>query len=237
MAWLKSSRFMRLLNSVKKGFSKLAKKFSYDFWEEMEKNEVAKAPNPYKAAVLWYQENYLNAPEKFVKRRALQPGTLVMFDYDTPKTEDKLEWWDRQPLVLVLQPFITKEDKIRITGINLHLLPPNIRRLVLYQAFLIYKSEYTAQLFTDKAALQVNIEWQVIKKQLDKFGAGFAFRMYIQNLMRNVVEFNQDDWKYAVYIPSRAYEKTNLTELEKLWREYIRTQKNKVKTAGESHIH
>jgi hypothetical protein len=236
MRFLKNSRFSRLLDTVKKGFSKLAKKFSYDFWEEMNNNSVAKAANPYKAAGQWYIENYVNNPEKLIKSRMLQPGSLVIFDYDTPKTEDKLEWWDRNPLVLVLQPRITKDEKILAQGINLHLLPNNIRKLVLYQAFLIYKSEYTAQLFSDKNALQVNLQWSVIKKQLDKFGAGFAFRSYYFSLMRNVFEFNQDDWKYAIHIQSRAYEKTNIVELEKLWKDYVKKQGRKINTAGESHI-
>jgi hypothetical protein len=162
---------------------------------------------------------------------------LCIFDYDTPKTEDKLEWWDRNPLVLVLQPFITKEDKIRVMGINLHLLPMNIRKLVLYQAFHMYKAAYSAKLFTDrKNDLQVNIQWQVIKKQLDKVGSDFAIRMYIQQLMKNVIEFNQEDWAKAVYIPSRAYEKTNLAELERLWKEHVKKMGSKINTAGESHL-
>ncbi len=231
-----SSRFSKLLNAVKKGFSRLASKFSYDFWEEMHNNDVAKSVNPPKAAVKWYKDNYQNNPDKYVKRRVLQPGSLCIFDYDTPKFADTLDYWDRNPLVLVLQPFITKEEKIRVMGINLHLLPPNIRKLVLYQAFLMYKSEYTAQLFTDKRALQVNIEWHVIKKQLEKFSAGFAVRMYLQSLMKNVIEFNQDDWSKAIWLPSRAYEKTDIQKLEKLWKEYVKNQGRKVNTAGESHL-
>jgi hypothetical protein len=84
--------------------------------------------------------------------------------------------------------------------------------------------------------LQVNIEWQVIKKQLEKFGAGFAIRLYVPNLMKNVIEFNQDDWSKAVWIPSRAYEKTDMQKLEKLWKEYVKNQGRKVNTAGEGHI-
>ena len=235
MRFLQSSRFGKLLSAVKKGFSRLTSKFSYDFWYELENNEIAKSSNPFKTAVKWYYDNYQNNPEKYVKRRVLQPGTLCIFDYDTPIHEDKLEYWDRNPLVLVLQPFYTKEEKIRVMGINLHLLPPNIRKLVLYQAFYMYKSEYTAQLFTDKAAVQVNIEWSVIKKQLEKVGASFGLRMYSQQLMRNVIEFNQEDWARAVYLPSRAYEKTSVEKLEREWKIFVKNQGRKINTAGEGH--
>jgi hypothetical protein len=236
MSIIQQSRFTRLLNSVKKGFSKLASKFSYDFWEKINNNEVAKSANPYAEAIKWYQKNYQNNPSKYVKRRLMQPGSLCIFDYKTPKYEDTLDFFDTQPLVLCLQPFVTKDEKIRVMGINLHLLPPNIRRLVLYQAFLMYKSEYTAQLFTDKNALQVNVRWQDIKRQLEKYGAGFAVRMYIPSLQMNTIEFNVEDWDKAVWIPSAKYTRTSIADLEKRWKEYVKNQGKKIRTAGESHI-
>lgn len=236
MSIIKQSRFGRLLSSVKKTFSRLSAKFTYDFWERMQNNEIAKSSNSDKAAVKWYYDNYQNNPDKYVKRRIMLPGTLCIFDYDTPKYADTLDFWDRNPLVLVLTPFYTKEEKIRILGINLHLLPPKIRQLVLYQAFLMYKSEYTAQLFSDKKALQVNVSWKVIKKQLDKFGIGFACRMYIPSLQKNIIEFNVDDWDKAIWIPSRAYSKTNVNDLERRWKEYVKQQGRKIATAGESHL-
>lgn len=236
MALFNTSRFNKLLNSVKRGFQKLASKFSYDFWKQMTENEIAKSANPGKVAVDWYYKTYQNNPEKYVKRRIIKPGTLVIYDYNDPIHKDTLKYWDMNPLVLVMQPFITKKQVIRSMGINLHLLPKNIRMLVLYQCFLIYKNEYTSQLFTDKEATQINISWRVIKKQLEKYGAGFAIRMYDNERMTNVIEFNQDDWKYAIHIPSRKYNKTNIIELEKMWKEYIKNKGKKVQTAGESHL-
>lgn len=236
MRFLKSSRFNRLLGSVKKGFKRLANRFSFDFWDEMTTNEIAKSANPQKSAVNWYYDNYKNNPKRRIKRRIVQQGSLVIFDYDTPKFEDTLEWFDRNPLVLVLAPYYTNDEKVRVLGINLHLLPYSTRMLVLYQAFLIYKTEYTAQMFSDRDALQVNIEWQVIKKQLEKYGAGFAVRMYIPKLMRNIIEFNMDDWKYAIHIPSRAYQDTDIRKLERDWQAYIKKQKSKVQTADSTHL-
>lgn len=235
MALVRKSRFNRLLRSVKQGFRRLSAKFSYDFWERIQTNDIAVSSNPAKNAIKWYKDNYVNNPDRYVKRRIMQPGTLCMFDYDNPIHKDTLDFWDTQPLVLVLQPFITKDEKIRTMGINLHLLPPKIRQLVLYQAFLLYKSEYTAQLFTDKKALQVNVNWRQIKRQLERYGAGFAIRMYAPHRQKNIVEFRQEDWDRAIYIPSKGYSKTNVTELEKLWRAFVKNQGRKIRTAGEGH--
>lgn len=235
-ALIKQSRFNRLLGSVRKTFKRLTSKWTYDFWDSMQNNEIAKASNPEAEAVKWYRNNYQNNPDKYVKRRIMLPGTLCIFDYDTPKYADVLDFYDRNPLVLVLTPFYTKEEKIRILGLNLHLLPPKIRQLVLYQAFLMYKTEYVAQLFSERKALQVNVSWQTIKKQLERYGAGFAVRMYIPSLQKNIIEFNVDDWDKAIWIPSRAYAKTNVNDLERRWKDYVKNQGRKVATAGESHI-
>lgn len=231
-----SSRFNRLFTSVRKTFNRMAAKHSYDFWKDLENNDIAKSSNPKKAAVKWYYDVYQNNPKKRIKRKIMRPGTLVMFDYDDPLTKDTLEYWDRNPLVLVVEPYLTKNEVLRVQGINLHLLPPNIRKLVLYQAFYLYKDAYTAKLYTDKDALQVNMAWQAIKMQLMKYGAGFAFRRYAVSRQMNIIEFNQEDWTKAVYIPSRAYEKTSVMELEKMWREYVKKQGNKIATGGESHM-
>ena len=236
MGLIQSSRFGRLLGSVKKQFQRLASKLSYDFWDELTTNEIATARNPGDAAVTWYRKTYQNNPDKWVKKRLMQPGCLYLFDYETPKYADTLDFWDKNPLVLCLTPFITKDEKIRILGINLHLLPPKIRHLVIYQVFLMYKGAYTSQLFSDKGSTQVNVRWQDVKKQLDKFACSFALRMYIPSLQKNIVEFNQEDWKYAAYIPSAAYSKTNVADLEKRWKEYVKKQGKKSNTAGESHL-
>lgn len=222
-----TSRFQRLFNAVKKPFQRLVKKFAYDFYEDMMNNEIAKSSNPEKEAMKWFKENYAKNPRKYVKRKAMKVGTLVVFDYDDPLTKDDLEYWDRNPLVLVVEPYITKGQVIRVQGINLHLLPPNIRKLVLYQAWYLYKEAYTAQMFTNKDALQVNIEWQTIKSHLAKFSAGFAFRRYAIDKQKNIIEFNQEDWSKAVWLPSRKLQDITQAKLEKKYYEYVKKMNSK----------
>lgn len=229
-----TSRFSRLFGAVKKQFSKMTAKYTYDFYDDLMNGEIAKSFNPQQAAILWYRKTYQNNPAKYVKRRLIEPGTLVIFDYDVPLGVDTLDYWDRNPLVLVLQPYVTKDEKIRVRGINLHLLPQNIRKLVLWQAFYMYKTAYSAKLFKDTNALQVNIEWKAIEKQLKKYGAGFAFRSYSPQRQKNIIEFNQEDWAKAAWIPSRKYEKTTIQKLEREWTAYV--NKAKPATAGEKHI-
>lgn len=231
MAW--GSRFKKLFDLAKKPFEKLVKKHNYDFYKDMMNNEIAKSSNPEKKALEWFKENYLNNPSKYKSgRRAPKVGSLITFNYYDPLTKDKLAFWDTNPLVLIIEPFINKDEVIRAQGINLHLLPPNIRKLVLYQAWYMYKESYTAQMFDNINSLQVHIEWQVIKNHLKKFSAGFAFRRYALSRMSNVLEFNQEDWAKAVWIPSTKYERKSFAEIEKLYQEYVK--KNNSITGGES---
>jgi hypothetical protein len=60
--------------------------------------------------------------------------------------------------------------------------------------------------------------------------------MYVPSLQKNIIEFNQDDWDKAIWIPSRAYSKTNINDLERRWKEYVKQQGRKIATAGESHL-
>jgi len=237
MGFLSNSRFGKLLSSVKKGLERLTNKYSYDFWDDIQNNEIAKSTRPEKEAVAWYRSQYMNNPDRQLKRRIMMPGTLCIFDYDNPKYKDVLDFYDTQPLVLCLTPFMTKDEKVRVLGINLHLLPPRIRKLVLYQAFYLYKAEYTAKLANNKNSdrMQVNINWRSIKRQLEQYGAGFAIRMYLPSLQKNVIEFTQEDWAKAVYIPSKGYAKIGPAKLEQKWREFVKQQGRKVKTAGDGH--
>lgn len=70
---------------------------------------------------------------------------------------------------------------------------------------------------------------------LEKYGAAFAVRMYIPQRMTNVVEFLQDDWDKAIWIPSKGFHKTTAEKLEHEWKEFVKKQGSKIHTAGEGH--
>ena len=51
----------------------------------------------------------------------VKPGNLYMFFYD-PKTKEDLPYWDKFPMVLVLENYSDG-----FLGLNLHYLPPKFR--------------------------------------------------------------------------------------------------------------
>lgn len=230
---INKGRFSKIVKGVRGLFSKFVNKFQYDFWDEMNSNDIAKSSNPGKNAVSWYRKNYMKNPDAFYQRKMMKMGHLYIFDYDDPIHKKTLEYFDTQPLVLCIGHIVTKDDKVRNLGINLHLLPPKVRRLVLFQIYYMYKSAFSKNLNASKQG-KVKVRWQSIVKPLEKFGIGFCIRMYAPNRQTNVINFKQEDWDKAIWIPSKGYSKITANGLEKEWKDYVKNKKTKL-VSGESH--
>lgn len=198
------------------------------------KNDIARSPNPEREAVKWYREEYSKNAERYLRGKFLSQGRLYLFDYKDPKYKKELAFFDTQPLVLSLGPVKTKLGT-RVIGLNLHLLPPNVRRLVLYQIYYMFKARYSSNLYKNTQK-DVPVSWKAIVKPLEKFGIGFCIRMYIPERQKNVVEFLQEDWAKAIWIPSAGYAKIGPRQLEAEWRKFVKENRRKTRlVSGESH--
>ena len=96
-----------------------------------------------KEAENWYQ-NGLKAFSKTPSDNAktnmrFRPGHIYIFSYLNPITESTLDWWDKNPMVLALDP--SKEAKHNDLGINLNLLPIRLRTQLLDKVYDVYKSQ------------------------------------------------------------------------------------------------
>lgn len=197
---------------------------TYDLWDLIHKHPWLKETNPYKKARDWYIK--ISRDEMHhLRGQFMVPGKLYIFNYDTPKYQDVLPWFDTQPLVLSLGPIKTKEG-IRNLGLNMHLLPPTIRRIVLVKIFEMNKSIYKDQLFNE-VQKQVPVKWQELIKPLEKYGIAFCIRMYIPELQRNIVEFKYEEWKDAIYIESKGLNKITFEELRIEWANFVHKSGNK----------
>lgn len=207
---------------------------TYDLWKEIENHEWLKSGRPDKFAIDWYRNKISVDKDYHFKAALLRQGFLYTYNYDTPKYKDVLDYFDTQPLVIAFGSIQTNEG-LRDIGINLHLLPPRIRRIVIYKIFEIYRNSYKDQLFAKRSALKVvQVNWKQIAVPLFKYGAAFAIRMYIPELRRNTIEFKYEDWSSAIYIPSKKLSKITQTELENLWRKFVKDQNKKGMKLSES---
>lgn len=184
---------------------------------------------PASKASSWLFKTVFKDPKTFgYNRRLLYAGGLFTFEYKNPKYKGTsvLPWFDKYPLVLSLGPKVT-EQGIRNFGINLHLLPPRIRVIVICAVFEIYKKSYRYQVFTKNNA-PIDINYYVVVKKLEQLGVKFAVRMYIPNRQNQIVRFPIKEWHRAIFIPSRGYDSIRSAQLIKEWKEFNKRNGNSI---------
>ena len=71
----------------------------------------------------FYKQSSLNKARRYLE------GRMYTFFYDA-KTKDKLPYWDRFPVVLILDL-----NQTGFTGLNFHYIPPRYRVRLLYELY------------------------------------------------------------------------------------------------------
>ena len=219
---------MPILRNIQKALGRFTNKLiyswkDYDLWREIEHNSWKDKGDTRAQAKRWLEKEVMRDPSYHHRARLLTQGKLYIFDYDHPKYENILDYFDTQPLVISLGS-VNTANGLRDIGLNLHLLPPRYRRLVMVRIFEMYKNTYKSELFS-KNQKAVHVEWQRIVQPLYRYGVGFCIRMYIPELRNRVMQFRYEDWKNAIYIESKGLSKITVEQLEKEWAKYVRTHK------------
>jgi len=237
MGFIKKTRFdnfiKKRLSGLKRVLSKAQATISYNFWKEINSNDVADANRPDKAAIKWFKD-YRKDTDVQHRREFMKQGHLYIFEYKDPKYKDVLDFFDTQPLVLCLGQTKSVEYALNNIGINLHLLPPKVRRLVLFEVWQMFRTSFKSNLYS-KNQKPTKIYWEDIKKPLEKYGIDFAIRSYIPPRQTNTIEFKQEDWSKAIWLPSAGYSKITAPQLEKKWREHVKKAKIGGIVGSESH--
>jgi hypothetical protein len=124
------------------------------------------------------------------------PGKIYVFRYETPVTEG-LEWWDKNPIVLALDPHAGNE-----VGINLNLLPVELKETLLDDVHTRLMGQITTSSTrapeNAKAQSGLNLTYDGAKRYLDRYGFGFAVRQYKPNLKGNQAVVSYENWAKIV---------------------------------------
>ena len=176
------------------------------------------------AAEEWYTNSLKSFNNKTVVQRggAFQPGKLYVFRYDTPITEN-LEWWDRNPVVLALDPY-----KGNDVGINLNILPTNVKETLLDDLHI----RLNGQIKTNEnrarnnapAQGQLNLTYQGAKRWLDQYGFGFAVRQYKRNLKGGQAVVSYENWAKIVLCNFADLEGITEGVLRAMYRKYYNSR-------------
>lgn len=145
----------------------------------------------------WYEFGKSSSIEKGVHSKGgrFQPGKIYVFRY-TPKYANELMWYDSNPVVLALDP-----DGNNDVGINLNLLPINIKENLLDRVYSVFEDEINRKTVggdKNDASRQgsLSLNWQDAKRFLASYR--FAIRQYIPNRKVGQAVVSYENWAKIV---------------------------------------
>jgi len=149
-----------------------------------------------RVAEKWFDTSKKSRANKSVVTtgRRFMPGKIYVFEYKTPKGIDRLEWWDRNPVVLALDPY-----KGNDVGINLNLLPVTVKEELLDMVYDRLQGQIKSQSLGSRKGNaeiqgQIQFSYEGARSFLKQYGYDFAIRQYIPNLKSNQAVIAYENW-------------------------------------------
>ena len=153
--------------------------------------------------------------------RYMLPGMFAMFGYREPKYKEQLQYYDATPAVIFFGITRTKESTIREIGFNLHYFPPFARAKIINLVYNVFKAYYNK--YFNEVPTRPNrfVDYNVLRKMLNRYGIGFGLRMYIPVLRGKTYIMP------TRMIPTLAYTEghfngATLGQIQRYWRKFRR---------------
>lgn len=131
---------------------------------------------------------------EIVKRPRM--GDMIMFLYQA-KTKDKLPYWDRFPLVILIDKYPDG-----YLGLNLHYLPPR-QRAILLKRLMDLTNNNKLNNTTRMARATYGLLKGATKFKLFKP----CVKRYLNSNMGRMIRVNPEDWQSAIYLPVERFQK------------------------------
>lgn len=175
----------------------------------------------------WYDKAAKSVREGAVakNRSPFKTGMIYVFRYEKPKHIETLPWWDKNPVVLALDPTDGGND----LGINLNLLPPDIKEDLLDMVYERMKAMINGQTkgtAADNATVQkaIRLEYKGAKKFLKQYGFDFAIRQYIPQLKSNQKVVSYENWARIALCDFLELEGITISELKAQFRNHLKNK-------------
>ena len=150
--------------------------------------------------------------EKFRQTNQFKLGRLYFFSYD-PKGKDDLPYYDKFPLVLVLEKY-----NDGFLGLNLHYLPIRYR-----VAFLGKLLEFASMNDKDEIT-RIRITYDILNatKRLKEFRP--CIKQYLMsNVKSKILAVEPHEWEVATFLPIHQFKKA---KPQKVWEDSIEQIRN-----------
>ena len=168
------------------------------------------------AAESWFEDSKESIREGAVQStaRRFRPGQVYVFRYDDPKYATE---WDRNPCVLALDPAGNND-----CGINLNLLPPNVKEELLdvvYERFQGYLKSQEGKPAKNQAPL--SLTYDGAKGFLGQFGFDFAIRQYIPSRKTKQAVVGYEHWSRIALIDFLQLEGMGVGKIRAMFRNHL----------------
>lgn len=149
------------------------------------------------------------------------PGMFAVFGYRSPKYKEHLDYYDATPAVIFFGITRTKESTIRELGFNLHYFPPFARARIITLVYNVFKQYYNKYFNDVPTRPNMMVDYNTLKRMLDKYGIGFGLKMYIPVLRGKTYILP------TRLVPTLAYTEghfngATLGQIQRYWRRFKR---------------
>jgi hypothetical protein len=187
--------------------------------------------NPYKWLLNEMKDEKSTRVEKLKKSTDLDPGKIYIFQYDAI-TADRLAYWDKMPIMLMLGRYISPNGSLLYKGINISWYPPKYRDMIVNKLRKGYSGMYKdaikkkPQKASEQASID-NLDLFAIRTALDPMGFSFAIRNYLpQQIQDPIYCVCYDDWDKILKIdqPTQYPQlegNTSIFDIYKAYEDYV----------------
>lgn len=175
-----------------------------------------------KRALEIFKRGKQSALDKRIENRNtfLERGKLYSFNYQ-PIDTSALSYYDKNPLVLVLDRKQTEDGKLLDIGINLNFVPFEVKISLLDRMVEAYKILIKGNTFIApnraNAQTRLPINWNFAKRILGP-AASVAIRSYYTNRRSNTYCFSYESWSDLAFLNVEDIEGATLNEIYRLRR-------------------
>jgi len=140
--------------------------------------------------------------EPIKKVSAPRPGDMYMFYYD-PKHKDTLPYYDRFPLVIMVE-----KAEGGFYGLNLHYLPPLLRAKFLDALLEVINN----RLYDDTTRFRIS--YQMLKKAGKMKYFQPCFKHYLtEHVQSRFAKVEAPEWEIATFLPTAQFEKASKNKI------------------------
>ena len=141
------------------------------------------------------QDKVINQPP--AKKVAMPaPGKMYLFYYH-PKGEETLTYYDRFPLILLVDV-----NKGGMTGLNLHYLPINLRQNLFYSLL----NRISGKKMDEDTRIRMTYNFLKDNRAVKEYRP--CFKKYLtKNIKGNIAQIPANEWEVAVHLPLASFEK------------------------------